>query len=264
MPKAGPFGPYIAAISQRVTGNVFHHTMEKIYSVDRHITVGYLSEVLKQRTRIKKAVRSEILSELNSLEVQGRDLVVEEVIVEYVLKTIQRDIELLRDSGSEAFEILGLEKEYVQQIDGLNFKGFVDRLDSYLPGEVRVVDYKTGKVESKDVEIDDENAEDIVSAMFGPENHGRPKIAFQLFLYDRFCKADPAVGNCRLVNTIYPPASLFKDPVRNVPVSQVFMEKTEEQFHQLLAELVSLEVPFSRTAEEKTCEYCDFRMICGR
>ena len=249
-------------------GNVYHGTMQRLYSRDmaggNKVTESYLSGLLGKRMAIKGIVQSLILEQLHSLEVTGRDLVVEDVIVEYVVKTIGRDVELLRTSGCDGFEILGLEREFLHDIDGFHFVGYVDRMDSLRPGEIRIVDYKTGKVEDKDVDITDENAAGIVDALFGPKNDGRPKIALQLYLYDVFCRESVDCKGKRLVNVIYPPANLFTDPVKEVPVSDEFMRLTEERLHGLLSEVASVEVPFKRTGEEKTCEICDFRMICGR
>ncbi|HBH08149.1 MAG TPA: hypothetical protein DDX40_01935, partial [Rikenellaceae bacterium] len=174
------------------------------------------------------------------------------------------DQELLKSSGYDGFEILGLEKKYLHDIDGFHFVGYVDRMDSLRSGEIRIVDYKTGKVEDKDVNITDDNAEGIVEALFGPNNEGRPKIAFQLYLYDVFCRESEDYKGQRMVNVIYPPANLFTEPVKEIPVSETFMRLTEEKLHGLLAEIASIDVPFRRTVEEKTCSICDFRMICGR
>ena len=249
-------------------GDVYHGTMQKLYSESmaggKRVTDEYLTGLLRKRSVIKGMVRSLILEQLHSLEVTGRDLVVEDVIVEYVIKTLKRDQELLKSSGYDGFEILGLEKKYLHDIDGFHFIGYVDRLDSLRPGEIRIVDYKTGKVEDKDVNINDENAEGIVEALFGPSNEGRPKIAFQLYLYDVFCRESAEYKGQRMVNVIYPPANLFTEPVKEVPVSEEFMRLTEEKLHGLLSEIASVDVPFRRTTEEKTCSYCDFRMICGR
>lgn len=249
-------------------GNVFHGTMQKLYSEEmaggKVVTCEYLSSLLAKTSAIKGIVRALILEQLHFLEVTGRDLVVEDVIVEYVVKTLKRDRELLRSSGSDGFEILGLEKKFEREIDGFRFVGYVDRMDSLRPGEIRIIDYKTGRVEDKDVNISDENAEAVVDALFGPVNEGRPKIALQLYLYDVFCRESGLFNGQRMVNVIYPPANLFTEQVKEVPVSETFMNLTEERLHGLLAEIASVEIPFRRTAEEKTCSLCDFRMICGR
>lgn len=244
-------------------GNAFHKTMQAIYDRPK-VTRDYLRSVKADRNGIKSIVRPVILDELKALEVTGRDLVVEDVVIEYVIKTIERDLELLETAGSDAFDILGLEQTFKGEYDGFRFLGIVDRLDSLRPGEARIVDYKTGKVEDADVDINDSNAESIVSALFGEDNNGRPKIAFQLFLYDLLCQNDSRVRDCRLVNSVYPPAGFFSKPVREDAVSQEFVRLTKERLSALLAEMVSLEIPFHRTSDEKTCSYCDFRMICGR
>ena len=249
-------------------GNVYHGTMQLLYSNERAggdtVTKEYLSALLRKPSSIKDVVRSLILEQLHSLEVTGRDLVVEDVIVEYVLKTLKRDIELIESSGSDGFRVHGLERCFEHDIDGFRFIGYVDRLDSLRPGEIRIVDYKTGRVEDKDVDITDGNAGTVVDALFGPKNEGRPKIAFQLFLYDLFCRESGLFKGKRMVNVIYPPAGLFTGQVKEVPVSEEFMRLTEERLHGLLAEIASVEVPFERTSETGTCAYCDFRMICGR
>lgn len=249
-------------------GDVYHGTMQRLYSPEmaggKKVTDEYLAGLLRKRSAIKEIVRGLILEQLHSLEVTGRDLVVQDVIVEYVIKTLDRDRELLKTSGYDGFEILGLEKEFLHDIDGFHFVGYVDRMDSLRPGEIRIIDYKTGKVEDKDVNITDDNAEGIVEALFGPGNAGRPKIAFQLYLYDVFCRESKNYNGQRMVNVIYPPANLFTEPVKEVPVSETFMRLTEEKLHGLLSEIASVDVPFRRTDEEDTCAICDFRMICGR
>lgn len=244
-------------------GDVFHKTMESIYSRPV-VTAEYLKSVIGDRAAVKAKVRKLILEQLHSLEVTGRDLVVEDVIVEYVMKTVQRDIELLGKSGSKGFEMLALEGEYTCDFEGFHLKGIIDRMDSLRPGETRIVDYKTGKVEDSEMAITDGNAMQVVEDLFGEKNDGRPKIAFQLFLYDFIARRQPGFNGDRLVNAIYPPANLFTDRIKEIPVSEVFMEEVEKKFRELLAEMVSLEIPFRRTTEEKTCSYCDFRMICGR
>ncbi len=267
-------------------GNVYHSTMQALYlgedamdpsfPVDdreavaalpaplREVTADYIRSWLDRKDAVKKRVRSLILSQLRAVEVSGRDLVTENVIVRYVLKTLERDLELIRKAGTGSFRILGLERFYQMEIDSLRFIGYVDRMDSFLPGEVRIVDYKTGKVTALDVNIGPENAAAVVEALFGPDNKDRPKIAFQFFMYDRFAAADPDLAGIRICNSVYQPARLFREPVAALPVEPSFMAMVEERLHALLAELTDPQVGFRRTDDEKTCSRCPFKMICGR
>lgn len=267
-------------------GNVYHSTMQALYMGERAmdpafdmgardlgesfpdalevITKEYVSSWLKRSSGIKERVRSLILSELRTLEISGRNLVMEAVIVQYVMKTLQRDKELMERYGVGSFRIVGLEKLHEMTFDGFKFVGFIDRMDSFLPGELRIVDYKTGKVEDKDVDIDDANASLVVEQLFGEDNRKRPKIAFQLFLYDVMASSKPEALGQTLVNAIYQPARLFTEGVRNVPMCKRFNDQVAERLHGLLARMADVHVGWTRTKDLRTCSWCSFKTICGR
>ncbi len=267
-------------------GDVYHSTMQALYMGEgamdpaydmgdrklnaafpgalKEITKDYITSWMKRKADIKKRVRSLILKQLHTLEVSGRNLVLENVIVQYVMKTLQRDKELMEKLGMSSFEVIGLENKFEMKIDGFNFVGYVDRMDSFLPGEVRIVDYKTGRVEADDVDINDGNAERVAEALFGEDNQKRPKIAFQLFLYDYLAASNPEFKGKVLVNSVYQPAKFFTEEVRNVPMSLKFNEEVEQRLHGLLSEIRNPEAGWRRTDDTKTCSWCDFKMICGR
>ncbi|MBR1926500.1 MAG: PD-(D/E)XK nuclease family protein, partial [Bacteroidales bacterium] len=228
------------------------------------VTKEYISSWLKRGEDIKNRIRSLIMKQLRSLEVVGRNLVLENILLQYVLKTLERDKELMEKLGVDSFRIVGLEKKYTGEIDGFKFVGYVDRMDSFLPGELRIVDYKTGKVEAREININDDSAVPTAEKLFGDKNADRPKIAFQIFLYDILVRKDPATRGFAFVNSIYQPAALFKEGVRNVPMCDKFNEEVMERLHKVLAELVDTSVPWRRTDDENTCSWCDLKMICGR
>lgn len=245
-------------------GNVFHATMQELYDGRERVTVADLDTFLKDRGALKAVVRKHILEQMHSIEVAGRNLVIEEVILEYVVKTLRHDRKLLVEAGSEGFRILGLERFMECDFEGFHFLGFVDRMDSYRDGEVRIVDYKTGKVEDEDIDITDDNAAAVVDKLFGPSNTGRPKIALQLFLYDLFAREDPQLAGAQIVNSIYSAARLFTDPLEDRPQSAEFARLVRERLKETLAGMVDPAMPFRRTDDLHTCSYCDFKMICGR
>ena len=151
------------------------------------------------------------------------------------------------------------------EFKGFKFKGFIDRLDS-VGGELRVVDYKTGRVLDKEKDINEANAVEVAEALFSPETSAkdRPKIAFQLFLYDKFMENESEASGKPLFNSIYHVASLFQEPVKNVPVCKAFMEKMEEGLEALLSEISSTQTGFRLTDDKDVCKYCEFNNICGR
>ncbi len=245
-------------------GNVFHETMQEIYDrPDRTVTRAWLESVLKG-SLIRDKVRAHILKALNTFEVTGRNIIFEDLVCRYVRKAVERDLELLTKAGRDSFRIYGLELKRTARIGDYNFVGYIDRLDSLMPGEVRVVDYKTGKVTDEDFLITEENAEEVVDKLFGPDNQKRPKIALQLYLYDRFVASDEALEGCRIVNSVYQTSRLFVHPVESVSLNDRFLGLMEERVTDLLSEISDLSVPFRRTEDLKTCEWCDFKNICGR
>ncbi|MBR5106922.1 MAG: PD-(D/E)XK nuclease family protein [Bacteroidales bacterium] len=256
----------LEAMDAGALGTVYHGTMQALYRPYLHkcLTVADLDGMLKDRKAVKALVRETIIREMQTVDVSGRDLVVEEVIVEYVLRTLRHDRDLLVRSGSKGFDILSLEGRMTGTFEGYRIKGFADRIDSYLGGEARIVDYKTGKVEQEDIDITDDNAADVVEKLFGPTNNGRPKIALQLFLYGQLVQEQESLRGRPVVNSIYSVSRLFTEPLEDRPANAEFARLTRERLKDLFAEMTDPSVPFSRTEERKTCEYCDFKMICGR
>ena len=247
-----------------MVGRVFHKIMQDLYTTpDNKVSVTYLKKILADEGRIRGMIDKGICEELRTLEVTGRDLVTADILLQYVRKTISRDIAYLQEHGAPYFEILGLEKKIYHEIDGFAFKGVIDRLDRIPGGKVRIVDYKTGYVSDDDIDIRDDNAEGILEKLFGEENAARPKIALQLYLYDVlagvFRKEEPDA----LLNAIYATSRLMKDPVADYDTSPVFLDLMAGRLKDLLQELVDPDVPMRRKKDPDTCKYCGFKTLCG-
>lgn len=268
-------------------GTVYHDTMRALYTSEeamkedfffnekeygiglkgaplKVIDRAYLRSWLSREQEVRAKVKALIVRQLNAIEVVGRNLVVADVIVRYVMKTLQRDLELLEKSGKDGFQILGTEIRVRGEFCGQRFKGFVDRLDSFEDGLVRVVDYKTGKVLDDDENIDDDNAEDIAERIFSPDTRERPKIALQFYIYDMLLQSRQEVAGRNIANAVYSTAHIFREPPVTVPMNSKFYDAVSRHLEELLTEMYDTQVPFRRTEDEKVCSYCDFKMICGR
>lgn len=263
-------------------GTIYHEVMRSLYTGEDAMkpgftfddavplegmkTVGreYISLWIKREAEIKVKVKSLIMREINTLEISGRNLVVADVIVRYVIKTLMRDLEILNAGDCPHFVMLGQEIRVPGTFCGQRFKGFIDRLDSLAEGEVRVVDYKTGKVLEDDENINDDNAEEIANKIFDPECQERPKIALQFFIYDMLLQNDPRVKGMKICNSVYSTSRLFNDPPVAVPLNRKFYDAMVERMEKLLEQMYDTDIPFRRTDDEGVCAYCDFKMICGR
>lgn len=261
------------ALDAGQTGSVFHKTMEELYTVPGGILKrDYLKSLLSGDT-VKNKVRALVMEKLGSFEVTGKNLIYEDMICRYALQVIRRDLELMASAGKDSLRILGLEHRRRMTLGGFSFVGYIDRLDSLTPGELRIVDYKTGRVTDDDFIINSDNAARVVDNLFGPDNKKRPNIALQLYLYDRLMTSGTSSDSSlppekastkRIVNSIYQTQRLFVKPVENVELDPGFNALMEERLLSTLDELADASRPFRRTDDADTCKYCDFKTICGR
>lgn len=280
------------SLDNSMLGTVFHDTMLALYKggealqaefdMSREnvlanvkkplevITKQYIEWLLSQKKEIiGPKIRTLIKRQLNADEIAGRNLVFEEILNKYVVKTLQTDLALMEEYNTDRFRVIGLELERFWDFNGHKFKGYIDRMDSFRDDEVRIVDYKTGKVDEKEVKINDENADGVVDALFSPDtkSKNRPEIAVQLFVYDRFVEKD--VEDKSVLNVLYPIPRLFSSPelASNILSSREcpdFDNKVTEKLEGLFAEMMDTGTDFRRTKDNDTCKYCDFKKICGR
>ena len=247
-------------------GNAFHEVMHRLYDGKEIVTQADISAWRKEKTRLKAMVREAVLEQMHSIEVTGRNLVLEGLILNYVLKTLEHDENLLKDAGSEGFRIIGLEKRCRMDWNGFRVKGYIDRVDSYRPGSVRIVDYKTGKVEDCEMLITDESAGAVAEKLFAPvlkKEDVRPKIALQLFIYDELARRDLGIKE-PLVNAVYHMGRLFGKGAPDGPESAVFSRLVTDRLKETLEEMTDPSVPWERKGNEKTCSWCPFKSLCGR
>ncbi len=254
------------SLDSGMLGNVFHKMMQELYSpfLGGMLRIADIDRMQKDRKALERRLRQLVMEQMKTVEVSGRNLVLERVLLDYVENTLRHDRKLLADSGAEGFRILGLENRRNALFHGFRFKGFVDRIDSYLPGQVRILDYKTGTVTGDEMNITDENAAATAEKLFAPPGGKRPKIALQLFLYDYFAHQDPAFAGSTLVNSIYSTLHLYTNAIKDQPESREFSKIAEGKLAETLDQLTNPDIPFQRTEDTQTCDYCDFKMICGR
>lgn len=286
--KLEPDNDVLESMDASMIGTIYHDTMFSLYYSEElmastedfdklqrdgrapagmeFVTLEYLEAWSKRQKDIRKRVMALICCKMNSLEVRGRDLVVANIIVKYVLKTIARDIEIMREKGVRKFRVLGLELKSFCEINGFKFIGFIDRVDSYEDGTARVVDYKTGKDNPEQLDIDDGNAETHRNDIFDEKGKKRAenKASLQFFIYDKMMKDSKEFSKLVLSNSMYSVSQMFSSAPESYPCNEAFYNMMERKLSELLDEIADLKVPFTRTEDEDTCRYCDFKMLCGR
>ena len=234
-------------------------------SVLDEVSGTWIKSWLGRMPEIREKVRKVMMRELNTIDITGKNLVTMDVIVQYVMKTLSADLELLKRSGRGSFRIIGLEKYFRIRYDGFTIHGIVDRIDSFSDGEIRVVDYKTGNVDDREL-----------AALYGPPSRTaeavyhsatkkqRPGIAFQLYIYDKFMSEDPVLSGYSLSNAVYSTRRLFRELPDTCRVAGDFVPEMDSGLSELFREMTDISVPFRLTDDTDVCRNCDFKSICGR
>lgn len=248
-----PEGEVKETLDPSLEGTVCHEVLREIYARGGSvITEEFLKGWLKRRDDIKKRVLDLIREKLNSIEIGGQDLVTSNILVKFITRVLECDIEQIRKGGP--IKILGLEQPMDVEICGHNFHGVIDRLDSLRPGMVRVVDYKTGKDTQSALSLSD------LPKSFDGEN----KAALQFFIYDRMIAARSEFTGKAIHNSMYAMKDFFTEEVQTYPSDEGMAAKLEELIKAQFEEIEDTNIPFKRSEDSKACEYCDYRILCGR
>ncbi|MEM9647221.1 MAG: PD-(D/E)XK nuclease family protein [Bacteroidota bacterium] len=170
----------VAEVEETIAANTFgtlvHDSLEELYapSINKILTKEQL-ELAK--SKVPQVVENKFFQHLPGVNLKrGNYLLVYNVILKYVQNFIDLEMQQLQN---HEIQLLALEEKYTMelQVPGLNFpiklKGTLDRVDM-VDGTIRVVDYKTGRVNAGDVKL--RNWESLIS------EYDQSK-AFQLLVY---------------------------------------------------------------------------------
>ncbi|MCK3685130.1 PD-(D/E)XK nuclease family protein [Maribellus sp. YY47] len=253
-----------------VFGNIFHDTMEALYApfVGKVIDKPDLDRILADKVNLNNEITRQIAIHYLKLreplkgpvKLEGTTLLIFENIKTYLRQLIKRDKEIA------PFTIISLETKYKRtlQVQGrpVWVGGTIDRVDQ-LEGKYRVIDYKTGKVESlvlNDVnELFERDAKDpkkvILQALiyvWGLEGNGADKEVY------------PAIyGLHKIFEENFSPDITLKKEKAVVAFDEL-REEFEDQLQNLVAEIYSEQNVFYQTEHAEKCKYCPYNGICRR
>ena len=198
---------------------------------------------------VDEAIQKEFIS-IDQLE--GKNILLRNVIRELVAKVLQLDEEYL------PFKILMLEKDVSQKFVfnsnwNVKFFGIIDRVDEK-DNVLRIVDYKTGKVEKKKP-VD-------ISIYFEDVSY---KEQFQAMYYAYLTsKLNPG----RTISSGLLALKSMKDGVWMLnsgdPFSSNQFQEFEVNLKNLLLKIFDKDIPFRQTDDEERCTYCAYKEMCHR
>ena len=239
----------VAAVEEQIEANTFgtvvHDSLEDLYTpfVGDQLTKHSLELMLKDIDAV--VVRNLKKSFKDGAIDQGKNYISYRVIKKYIEKFILSEIEL---AAHHTIRIIALEKKLAVHLDipGIDttviLKGKLDRIDE-LDGVTRIIDYKTGKVEKRNVEI--LGYTDLITEY-------QFSKAFQLLCYAyMFVKEDgdrPLQAGIISLKNLQAGTMLFAEKEGTKIVTNTINEETLAAFEAALQQLIKIifdpELPF--------------------
>ncbi|HNC34564.1 MAG TPA: PD-(D/E)XK nuclease family protein, partial [Bacteroidia bacterium] len=235
-------------IDNKVFGKILHDAVSKIYA--QIIDVEFDKNIAAQlRKSISTFVKASIAQEYDKhYHGTGYTVIIEKIITEYIERIIASDLKGVTFSPHE----IETEKVVVCDIgNGINvkIKGVFDRIDKVYDG-YRIVDYKTGGDEVKDVKKPD----DLIT-------NPNYKVNFQLFLY---CWLFLKSHDKEKVNAGIYPLRRMEDGLKMLKQEQIADHSMFEELLFTLIRKILLESDFTMTTDTTRCKHCPYKDICNR
>lgn len=253
-------------IQVNVVGSIIHATLDNFYKLFNHevISLPLFDEMYKKH--FKDCYHKSLIDNgfVNGLPDTGFNYLNKTVIDNMLENFIKYERKFLEEN--KQLSIIDTEKELEKYFDIQGHKvrlhGFADRIDK-VGDEIRIIDYKTGKVNPYDVKINDKvegitgMAEKSIQLLmykylYLSKNSEHPEISEQLI-------KPGIVGFQKLSHGIY-----NLEISETHELSQSFKETCDKYFNEFLEELFNKDITFTQTEDTKNCSFCDFKNICKR
>ena len=236
-------------IAANTLGTIIHGALEELYKpfIGRLLTVDDISSCM---SKIDSEVLDQFKKEYKEGEIKkGRNLLAFEVAKRNVLNFLKIESEAI-EKGDE-IQIIALETTYERELTDARLpfpvliKGNVDRIE-FRNGKIRIVDYKTGKVEQRNVTLKDWKGltEDI-------KNEKIIQVLAYAYMFEEMAKGqemEVGIISFKNLKSGFLPFQFRQDKDIAAVISPEIMESYLEQLVILLQEILDVELPF----EEKT------------
>ncbi len=155
--------------------------------------------------------------------------------------------------------------------------GRIDRMDRINGHQVRVIDYKTGKVEANDLKISNEDIADTLLVDKDKDKFRQLWLYRYMVLKEMISPKGLEINGTKLnpyenevSGGIYSfrniEAGLLQQKVEFNAGESIhdFIHESEQQIQQFVQNLLNPETTFEKRDDVENCVYCDYRRICGR
>ncbi|MGL2520948.1 PD-(D/E)XK nuclease family protein [Helicobacter pylori] len=218
--------------SNSAVGSLIHELLKEAYEKDKtpHALEERLIWLLETRENITPKERLDTL---------------------VALKKIQAFYKKERERFNTEITILDLEKSFETIIQGVIFKGRIDRIDKTADNEIILLDYKF----KSDLKLD--NMSEKQKKSLSPIEIAQISTDYQMATYAHALKN---LG--------------YKDPIKAffydlrkgelLEEDELILQAKMDHLEFSLIPKLKQEIDFEKTLEVKDCEYCSFKDICNR
>jgi len=249
-------------------GEIVHEALHKTYGNRKKnlITPEIINAMLAEANENVKAA---FASRFQSHELStGKNLLIVRVAWNMVKRFLLAEKRHLEQQGS-SIEILMLEENLTSfveiadtengEIFKVNLHGKADRIDR-VGGIVRIIDYKTGKVEPKDLKIE------LISDI---QEKNEPGKLLQVLTYALMYSGMQAVAPEKLISGIISlrksSSYLIRTYIDKVDfIDKSLLEAFNRELKMIVSDIFNTAIPFSQTQQRDTCAICAFNTICNR
>jgi len=255
-------------IDAATLGEIVHEALHKTYEARKNtlitpdILVAMLPEAMLQ-------VQAAFASKFNTHELTtGKNLLIVKVAESMVKRFLLAEKKHIELSGTR-IEILMLEENLDSEIEiadpktgelyKVKLHGKADRIDK-VGGVTRIIDYKTGKVETKDLKLDQ------ISNLREKADSGK---LLQVLVYALMFRDKHKNEHIELISGIISlrktSAYLFKTDINKSPIiDNDLIEAFTKELKIIVGGIYNTSDPFRQTEDLETCKLCAFNTICNR
>lgn len=218
--------------SNSTVGSLIHELLKEAYEKDKN------PYALEERL-------------IQLLETKGNITPKERLDTLIVLKKIQAFYVKEKERFNAKIKILDLEKSFETTIQGVAFKGRIDRIDKTADNEVILLDYKF----KSDLKLD--NMSEKQRGGLSPIEIAQISADYQMAIYAFALKNLGYKG---------PIKAFFYDLRKGklLEEEELILQAKMDYLKYSLIPKLKQEIDFEKTPEVKDCEYCSFKDMCNR
>jgi len=255
-------------IDAAMLGEIVHDALHKTYAAKK--TERITSSVLQTLLPIAiKEVHEAFALKFNSDELStGKNLLIVKVAENMVKRFLLAEIKFLEQSGGH-IEIVMLEENLESiieiadlasgEVHNVKLHGKADRIDK-VGGVTRIIDYKTGKVENKDLKLD------LIENFQLKEEPGKLlQVLTYALMYSDMQSTPPTELVSGIISLRKASSYLIKTDIdKSDSIDKALLSSFRVELKGIVGSIFDTERTFDQTDDRDTCNLCAFNTICNR